>query len=219
MSKKMIQKMEENEDPQGFMSEREQYLGILLELGNMGTGHATTALSEILNEPVTVEVPRLHTVPSHLVPKIYGKHDQITSVTYMQLRDTADCDILLALDAQEAKKIAAMMTMAQSPEDIDPEMEASAIEELGSIMIGSFLSAIADFVGIELVPKAPYLVTDSFDAIIDSFLVQQALVSDVALIFDTRFKRSSNSAEGTLVMFPSVELQKLLIKKSQEWLK
>jgi chemotaxis protein CheC len=213
--------MEENgelQSTQGFTSEREQDLGILLELGNIGTGHATTALSEIVNESITVEVPRLHIVPSHLVPKIYGKHDQITSVTYMQLRGTADCDILLALDAQEAKKIAAMMAMAPSPEDIDPETEASAIKELGSIMIGAFLSAIADFIDIELVPMSPHLVTDSFDAIIDGFAVQQALVSDVALVFDTRFKRSSNSAEGTLLMFPSVELQKLLINKSREWL-
>jgi chemotaxis protein CheC len=126
---------------------------------------------------------------------------------------------LLALDVEEAKKIAAMMTMAPSPEDVDTQMEESAIEELGSIMICSFLSAIADFAGVELVPMPPQLVTDSFDAIIDGFLVQQALVSDVALIFDTRFKRQSSTAEGAIVMFPSVALQELLIKKSQQWLK
>jgi chemotaxis protein CheC len=218
----MVQKMEENEDPEkihGFTAEKKLDLGILSELGGMGAGRATTALSELLNERIVVEVPKLHAAPSHLIPKTYGKHDQLTVVIYMQLRGEADCDMLLVLEAEETKKITAMMTMAPSPEEVDPEMEASAIEELGSIMICSFLSAIADFVGVKLVPMPPHLVIDSFDAILDNFLVKQDLASDFALIFEGRFRRSSSEAKGALVMFPSVELQKLLIEKSEQWLK
>lgn len=222
MNKKMPQKMEENGDPEtihGFTTGKKLDLGILLELGNMGAGHATTALSEIVNEHIAIEVPKLHTAPSHLIPKRYGKHDQLTVVIYTQLRGEANCDMMLALEAEEAKKIATMMTMAPSPEDIDPEVEASAIEELGSIMIGSFLSAIADFVSIKLVPTPSHLFIDSFDAILDNFLVKQDLASDVALIFEGCFRRNSSEARGALVMFPSLELQKLLIEKSQQWLK
>jgi chemotaxis protein CheC len=222
MNKKMMQKMEENGDPEtidGFTADKKLDLGILLELGSMGTGHATTALSEILNEHIAIEVPKLHAAPSHLIPKIYGKHDQLTAAIYMQLRGEADCDMLLALEVEEARKIAAMMTMSPSQEDVDPEMEASAIEELGSIMICSFLSAIADFVGVKLVPMPPQLVTDSFDAILDNFLVKQDLASDVALIFEGCFRRGSSETGGALVMFPSVEMQKLLVKRSQQWLK
>jgi len=108
--------------------------------------------------------------------------------------------------------------MAQSPEDVDPEMEASAIGELGSIMIGGFLSAIADFTDLKLVPMSPQLVNGSFDAILDNFLVKQALVSDVALVFDGCFRRSSSETSGSIVVFPSPELQKILVNKSQEWL-
>jgi chemotaxis protein CheC len=222
MNKKMTQKMEENGDPEmtrGFTADKKLDLGILLELGSMGAGHATTALSEILDEYIVMEVPKLQTAPLHLIPKMYGKHDQLTTAIYMQLRGEASCDILLALDVEEAKKIAATMTMTSSPEDSDPEMEASAIEELGSIMICSFLSAIADFVDAKLVPMHPQLVTDSFDAIIDNFLVKQALTSDFALVFEGCFRRSSSETKGALVMFPSVELQELLVKKSQQWLK
>jgi len=210
-----------NEDTNGThrrVAEKLVNLEVLIEVGNMGAGRATTALSEILHERILVEVPRVHTAPPHLVPKIYGKHDQPTAVVYMQLRGESDCDVLLAFEVEEAKKIAALMTMDSTPEEVDLEMERSAIKELGSIMICSFLSAIADFVGIKLIPTPPQLVIDSFDAIIDSFLAKQALISDTALIFDTRFKRSSSSAEGTLVMFPSLEFQEQIVKRSQEWL-
>jgi chemotaxis protein CheC len=191
---------------------------ILLELGNIGAGHATSALAEIIQERIEVEVPKIHILPPHRMPKIFGKHDQPTIMVYMELRGEADCDILLLFEEQEARKIAAMMTMTPSPDDVEPEMEASAIEELGSIMIGAFLSAIADFTGIQLVPMPPQLAEGPFDAILDTFLVKQALMSDVALLFGGCFRRSNSEAGGNIVVFPSTKLQEILIKKSQSWL-
>ena len=198
-------------------SKDEQDLDILIELGNIGAGNATTALSEMLNEKIVVEVPRLHLSEPHLVPKIFDKHDQIMAVIHMQLTGDTDCDILLLFELEESKNIASMMTMTPT-EELDPEMENSAIEELGNIMIGGFLTAISDFTGISLVPMPPQLVRGSFDAILDSFLVKQALVSDVALIFDGCFKRSSSKAAGTILVFPSEEMKQLLVDKSREWL-
>jgi chemotaxis protein CheC len=221
MSRNVTQKLKENGDPKRVQGciENELDREILLELGSIGAGHATSALSEILQERIIVEVPRLHISPPHLVPKIFGKHDQQTLMVYMQLRGEADCDILLLFKVEEARKIAAMMAMVPSPDDVDPETQASAIEELGSIMIGAFLSAIADFTGVQLLPMPPQLVKGSFDSVLDTFLVKQALVSEVALVFDGCFRRSSSEAGGTIVMFPSVELQEILVKKSQDWLK
>jgi chemotaxis protein CheC len=198
-------------------SENELNCDILLELGNIGAGNATTALSEILNEKIEVEVPRIHVSPPHLIPRLFGKRDNFMTVIYMQLRGEADCDILLVLEAEEAKKIASMMTMMPL-EELDPEMEASAIEELGNIMIGGFLSAIADFTGVKMVPRPPNLVRGPFDSVLDSFLVKQALVTEAALVFDACFRRSSSEVGGTLVVFPSTELQELLVKSSQQWL-
>jgi chemotaxis protein CheC len=221
MSEKVLQAAKEKECPEKFQGsniESKMDLDILLELGNIGAGRATTALSEILNERILIEVPKIHTLPPHLVPNFYKKHDTPTTAIYMQLRGEAECDILLMFEVEEARKIAAMMTMAPSPEDVDPEMEASAIEELGSIMIGGFLSAIADFTDVELLPLPPLLVKGCFDAILDSFLVKQSLVSDIALVFDGCFRRSSNQAGGTIIVFPSPEMQKVLVNKSQEWL-
>lgn len=220
MTEKVLQPTEKKEYPKRIRdgnSKENRDLEILLELGNMGAGNATTALSEILNEKILVEVPRLHMSPPHLVPRLFGKHDQVMVLVYMQLRGETDCDILLLFEVEEAKNIAAMMAMIPE-EELDPETETSAVEELGNIMIGGFLSAIADFTGMELVPRPPQLIKGSFDAILDSFLVKQALVTDAALVFDACFRRSSSEFGGTLVVFPSVELQQLLINKGLEWL-
>jgi chemotaxis protein CheC len=193
-------------------------LEILLEIGSMGAGHATTTLSNVLHEPIKIEVPRVHLSPPHLVPRIYGKHDTIVAVIFMQLRDSADCDIMLIFEEEESKKIAELVTNDVDDGEVTPEMEMSALEEMGSIVICSFLNAMADFTLTKLVSTPPQLIIDSFDAIIDNLLIKQALCSEVAVIFDTRFKRYNSSTEGFLITFPSDKLQRMLAQKGKEWL-
>lgn len=191
---------------------------ILLEIGSMGAGHATTTLSKVLHEPIKIEVPRVHLSPPHLVPRIYGKHDTIVTAVFMQLRGNADCDIMLIFEESESKKIAELMTGSLEAGAVTTEIEMSAIEEMGSIVLCSFLNAMADFTLTKLVSTPPQLIVDSFDAIMDSLLIKQALCSEVALIFDARFKRCNSSTEGVIITFPSNKLQRMLAKKGKGWL-
>ncbi|MEM2099239.1 MAG: chemotaxis protein CheC [Candidatus Bathyarchaeia archaeon] len=190
-------------------------LDILLELGSIGAGHAATSLSELLQEHVAIDVPKIHVLPPHLLPEFYNKHDAPTTAIYMQLAE-ADCDILLMFEVDEARKIAATMTMAPSTDEVDATMEASAIQELANILLGSFLSAISDFTGVNVVLTPPQRMVDSFDAILDHFVIKQSLISDEVLVFDIRLKRASSDAKSILMLFPGKELQLLLVQKSKE---
>lgn len=192
-------------------------LEILLEIGSMGAGHATTTLSQVLGEPINIEVPRVHIAPPHLVPRIYAKHDTVVAAVFLRLRGTADCDLMLIFEEAEFKKMAELMVSFVEKE-VTREMELSAIEEMGSIVLCSFLNAMADFTLTKLVSPPPQVIIDSFDAIMDGLLIKQALCSDVAVIFDARFKRYNSETEGFLITFPSSKLQEMLAEKGKEWL-
>ncbi len=190
---------------------------ILFEIGSIGAGHASTALSDILHENVEIDVPRLHLISPHLVPEIYKKHDTTIATIFMQLSGSFDCDLMLIFDEEEASKIAKLLTKdAESKAGLS--MKRSAIEELGSIMICSFISTIANFTQTELIPNPPQLIIDDFDAIIDGPLAKQALSSNTIAIFDARFRRYNSSAEGFLIIFLDAELQTLLANKGKKWL-
>jgi chemotaxis protein CheC len=193
-------------------------LDILLEIGSMGAGHATTTLSQVLGEPIKIEVPRVHIAPPHLVPRIYAKHDTIVAAVFLKLRGAADCDLMLIFEEKESKKIAEVMINSVENGEVTSEMELSAIEEMGSIVLCSFLNAMADFTLTKLVSPPPEVIIDSFDAIMDGLLIKQALCSEVAVIFDARFKRCNSSTEGFLITFPSYKLQRMLAEKGKEWL-
>jgi chemotaxis protein CheC len=205
--------------PQTLKASEEHFtdLEILLEIGSMGAGHATTTLSQVLGEPINIEVPRVHIAPPHLVPRIYAKHDTVVAAVFLKLRGEADCDLMLIFEEAEFRKMAELMVSSVEKE-VTREMELSAIEEMGSIVLCSFLNAMADFTLTRLVSPPPEVIIDSFDAIMDGLLIKQALCSDVAVIFDARFKRYNSETEGFLITFPSYQLQEMLAEKGKEWL-
>jgi chemotaxis protein CheC len=97
-------------------------------------------------------------------------------------------------------------------------MEQSAVKEMGSNMICAFFSGIADFSNLTFVPSEPYVIIDSFEAIIDVFLAKQAMTAKSALVFQTLFKREHSSANGFFLIIPSPEFQKQLIEAGKRWL-
>ena len=197
-------------DNSGLPNKQEIDLDVLLELGSIGAGHAATALSEVIQQAISIEVPRIITLPPHLIPKFFNMHDTPTTAVFMELSLSYQCDILLAFEPSEAKKIAAMMSCVASVEELNPEMEKSAIHELANILIGAFLTAVSDFLGVILFPTPPQSAVDTFDAIIDGFLIKQSMTSENALIFETKFRHSGEDAKCILVIFPSEELKSAL---------
>jgi chemotaxis protein CheC len=198
-----------------LLNSQEADSGILLELGSIGAGHAATSLSEILQQPILIEVPKMLDIEPHLIPKFFNKHEMPTIAVYLSLRETYSCDILLMFELAEARKIAAMMSCLSSVEELDPFMEKSAIHELANILIGSFLTSISDFIGVQLMPTTPESMVDSFDAILDGFLIKQSISSENAMLFETRFKREGDDAKCMLMIFPSQELRQLMTEKSK----
>jgi two-component system chemotaxis response regulator CheY len=190
-------------------------LRIFTEIGNIGAGHAATVLSKLAKQPIQVSVPKLETGPPHLVARLCGEPDRPVTAVHMQLATEPSCDCLIIFDPKEAKKIAAIMTDYPTP--VSQEVAVSAVEEMGSIMICAFYSAIANFADLTIVPSKPDVATDSFEAIIDVFLAKQLIVAKSALLFQMQFKRHENSANGYFLMIPSPEFRNQLIASGKQW--
>lgn len=189
---------------------------IFLELGSIGAGHAATSLSEILQQQIAIDIPRIGTIPPNMLSKFYQSHNMPATAVYIHLVGKLECHFLFIFEMPELKEITTIMTKNLFAEEFKSSMESSAIEELGNILIGSFLTAISDFTGTNLVSTPPLLIGAPFDSIINDF-VKLSSVSGEALVFDTCFKRERGYyAPAQLMIFPSPELRELLIRKSTE---
>ena len=206
--------------PEFKLDEEAMEIDILREIGSIGAGSATTALSELTQQKISIDVLDLHIVPPIQVPSLLGLNDMPTTVVYERLPGDASCDILLVFQMDEMKKLLSiMMQTSFGSVEVDEAMETTAVEELGNIVLGAFLSAISNFTGLVLVPVPPKHVTDMFDAILDGFLAKLCLQRKDAVLFKTRFKCGEEIAQGMLIVFMSEKLQNLLVQKGKEWMK
>ena len=65
------------------------------------------------------------------------------------------------------------------------EMGTSALHELGNILAGSYLSALADLTKLQLYPSVPDVTLDMFGAVISEGLMQFSPLGDQAIVIDT----------------------------------
>ncbi len=184
-------------------------LNIIADIGNIGAQRAVTVLSKLANQPIEIDVPKIETFPSHLITKLDGAPDRPVMAVHMALQKS-ECDILIAFELNEAAKISYIMTEKLHKQNV-AHIQTSAIKEMGSNTICAFLSAISDFSDLTIVPSAPTLVTDSFEAIIDTFLAKMTISAKTALLFKIRLKKQASLADGVLIIFPSPEFMKQLI--------
>jgi len=164
-----------------------------------------------------IDIPRISTIPPNMLPKFYHSRNMPATAVYIHLVGKLECHFLFIFEMPELKEITAMMTKNFFAQEGESSMESSAIEELGNILIGSFLTAISDFTGTSLISTPPLLIGAPFDSIINDFVVKLSSASGEALVFDTCFKPEGGYyAPAQLMIFPSPELRKLLIRKSTE---
>lgn len=102
------------------------------------------------------------------------------------------------------------MAWADSPDELDAETRNGALAELGNIVIGCFISSLADSAGVGLLPTPPELIEDNLETILNRFMVKRTQDVDFSVLFKTSFKRGEQTVNGALIAFVSDELIKIL---------
>ena len=82
----------------------------------------------------------------------------------------------------------------------------SAMQELGNILSGSYLSALSDFTGLENLSYTPALAVDMFGAIISFGLVEVSQIGDQVIVIDTTIFEehmgNSDAVRGHFFLLP-----------------
>ena len=69
----------------------------LREIGNVGAGNSATALSQIINRRIDMEVPRVSVVPLDDVPELVGGPEVMVVGVFLRVYGKAPSNILFLL--------------------------------------------------------------------------------------------------------------------------
>lgn len=178
----------------------------LREVANIGAGHAATALSQLTNRRVLVDVPRIRIVHVGEVPNLIGDPNHVVATVAMQvLGDLAGRTIQVFPGATACRLTEILLGRAAPPfPDGFGEMEMSVVKEAGNILASAYLTALSDFLGMLLLTSVPGLAIDMAGAVLTSGSLGVNEGSEYLICIDTLFKmdEKEESLSGHFLLLP-----------------
>jgi chemotaxis protein CheC len=164
------------------------HLDILKEVGNIGAGHAATALSKLLNKTIDMKVPAVRLVSFQEITELVGGSDNVIAAIFLRIEGEAPGNMFFMLPVVEATTLIQQL-IGDNSFDLDTppysELGLSALHEVGNILSGSYLSALSDLTKLSLQPSVPALSIDMAAAILNYGLLELSQVGDFAIVIDT----------------------------------
>jgi len=180
-------------------------LDILREIGNIGSGNAATALAQLLNAKIDMNVPQVNILPFAEVPDLVGGADLHVVGLFLVATGSAPASILFLLPVDKACLLVDMLMGKEwgktNPSNLS-DMDISALMELGNIICATYLNALAMFTQLDFRPSVPALGIDMAGAILNSVLAQFGAVADHVLVLETEFKRGDQEIVGHFFLLP-----------------
>ncbi|WP_438350158.1 chemotaxis protein CheC [Paenibacillus sp. FA6] len=186
-----------------FKHFKEFKMDVLKEIGNIGAGNAATALSCLLNKPIDMAVPKVKILRFEEVSDVVGGAEQVVVAIFFRVEGDVPGNLFFILTIESAKSLLRRLAGIDVAEDgTFNEMEISALNEIGNILTGSYLSSLADFTKLSMYPTVPSLAIDMAGAILSYGLLQYGEMGDDALLIDTKFVEGNEEVDGQFFLIP-----------------
>jgi chemotaxis protein CheC len=171
-------------------------LSAIQEIGNIGTGSAATALSQLVGRQIDIDVPQLELVSlADAAEQIGPLESEVMGVLTPIMRDFA-AGLLLVFPVASAEILCGMLGV-----DAHTEMGHSCLQEIGNILTGSYGGALAQMTGLDIEPAPPMFAADMLGAVVDSVLAMSA-TSEKVLFMKTALHIEGNHCDFGFLFVP-----------------
>lgn len=186
-----------------FKFDKDFKMDVLKEVGNIGAGNAATALSQLLDKPIDMAVPKVQLLSFEEITESVGGAERIVLAVFLRVEGDAPGNLFFIMSPEAGKNLLQRLVGLEVLEDDEfSEMEQSALNEIGNILAGSYLSSLADFTKLSMTPTVPGLAIDMAGAILSYGLLQFGEMGDDALLINTTFLEGHHEVEGQFFLIP-----------------
>lgn len=182
----------------------DEYFDVLKELGNIGAGNATTALSQMMQCKVDMSVPQVRLMEFKELGKIMGGEEIIMAGIYLGIEGDIAGSIMFLLEKQAARHLVdKLMGMSMEWEEFS-EMEFSALKEVGNIITAAYLNSLSSLTGLRIQPSVPDLTVDMAGAILSVPAIEFGTLGDKMLLIQTQFF-DEMVLDGYFILVPNLD--------------
>ncbi|HEY8320260.1 MAG TPA: chemotaxis protein CheC [Candidatus Baltobacteraceae bacterium] len=183
------------------MSLSELQKDALKEVGNIGAGHAATALSQLLNTKINLSEPRIEVIKFRDLASRIGNESRTVAALHMYVRGEAPGQMIVIFDREQALDfVSAFLKRVIGDIQIFDSIADSTLKELGNIIAGSYLTAIIQLTNINLLPSVPTL---SYGTIQAAFRTLMSILPDQdVFLIESAFLDKEKVVAGQFILIP-----------------
>jgi len=193
-----------------------KHLDVFKEIGNIGAGHAASALATLLDRRISMSVPEASVLPFSDIVNVLDGPETIVTGLLVDVSGDLNGYILLLLAMDDAMAMVSQALSEPARDTTDPDFELTELEkdtllEIANILVGSFLSAITSFSGLSATPTVPQMSIDMLGAILSIALIEYGKIGDSVLFLKTQFNDLAGDINGHFFLIPDYNSYKILL--------
>jgi chemotaxis protein CheC len=183
----------------------EKQIDIIREIGNIGMGHAATAMSQLIGQKVMLRVPQITITDIARVPDLLGGAEKLVVGITLQILGDARGNILLIFSRESASRLLSSLISSDEKGWVLDELSSSALREVGNILSSAYLNALGSLLQLSLIPSIPLLAYDMAGAVVDHVLIELSPAGEEVMVVETEFLAGISHEEmirGHVLLLP-----------------
>jgi chemotaxis protein CheC len=184
----------------------------LREVGSIGAGHAATALSQLVDHRIDLEVPQLEMLPIGSVPDVFGGPETLVGAVYDRMLGDLGGGLLFV--APRDSSLALVDLMRNRPvgtaKSFGSEEEAT-VTHVASILASSYMASIARLADLNILPARPSFALDMAGAILQVVTAETGMRAENALLLRTRFFNDETTVDAYMFFLPDPDSLDVLL--------
>lgn len=179
---------------------------VLREIGNIGAGNATTALSQLINSKIEMKIPKVQLLEFKELAEIVGGAECPVVGILLTLEGEIEGMMMFMLETTSAHRLVNIL-MGKSLDQFEDfsEMDLSALNEIGNIIAGAYLSSLSSLTNMRITSSVPYMSIDMAGAILSVPAIEFGKIGDKALLIQSMFGEDDNQVNGYFILIPTID--------------
>lgn len=182
-----------------------QELDVMKEISSIGTSHAATALSKFLQKEIRITLPQISILGYEEAVNSIGDIEEIVAATLVTMTGDVKGLMLFLFNMDFANTVLEKLLGKNytSFEQLD-SLAYSALEEVGNIIICSYINAFSQLVNMDISLSVPSSTVNMLGGILTVPITEYGYETDKLMYFNADFVMEGKRLSDWLLMLPDI---------------
>lgn len=191
-----------------------QELDVMREIGSIGTSHAATALSKMLQKEIRISIPQVNILGYEEAVGRIGNAEEIVAATLVKMDGDVSGVMLFLFNLDFANTVLEKFLGEEfNGFEAMNEMAYSALTEVGNIIICSYINAFSQLVDVNIELSVPSSTVNMLGGILTVPIVEYGYETDKLMYCNADFVMDGKQLSDWLLMLPDIESLNYIMQK------